>query len=90
MISESGPKPRSIELLLDLQQQTFAKRGHIELVRRQRSGSEEITCIEGTQTFLPGAFVVDCVGPSGMYSFFAGDRARADAYYAILSSARPI
>jgi hypothetical protein len=90
-ISESGPKGQvALDRLLVLEQQIFVKNGELQRVRRLHTDAEETACLEGTLRALPGIYVVRCFGSSGMYSLFAGDRARVEAYYMIVGSAHPL
>ena len=90
-ISESLPKRQvALDSVVVLEQQTFAKGGELQGVRRLHTDAEETACLEGTQRALPGIYVVHCFGSSGMLSLFAGDRARVEAYYTIIGSARPL
>ena len=90
-ISESAPKRQVVlDNLLAANQQMFVKDGELHGVRRLRTEAEEVACLEGTLRALPGFYLVNCYGSSGMYSFFAGDPARVGAYYTVIASARPI
>jgi hypothetical protein len=88
-ISESAPMRQvALDGLLTLHQQMFVKDGDLHGRRRLHSDAEEIDCLEGTQLAMPGFYIVHCYGSSGMYSYFAGDSARVEAYYTISESAR--
>ncbi len=90
-ISETTPKRQVVlDNLLALHQQMFVNDGNLHSSRRLHTDAEEIACLEGTLRSLPGFYIVDCYGSSGMYSFFAGDPARVEAYYTVIASARPI
>jgi hypothetical protein len=85
------PRPEHYNAAMLLAQGRFANGGTFERAHRLKSGSEDLTCFEGTRRIFPlSIFVIECHGASGRSSVFTGDRARADAYYAILSSARPL
>src|SRR5580704_18140 len=85
-ISESTPKRQVVlDDLLAIEQQMFVKDGDLRGSRRLHTDSEEIACLEGTLRSLPGFYIGDCNGSSGMYSFFTGDPARVEAYYTIIA-----
>jgi|GEM_PF-6130304 len=64
----------------------FVKDGELQRVRRLHTAAEEIGCLEGTLRVIPGFYIVNCYGSAGMYSSFAGDRDRVEAYYTIIGS----
>jgi hypothetical protein len=76
------------ESVLASERVLFANNGKLTGERRVRNGFEEDFCFEGTLKDLNESYVVQCVGPSGTFSLFSGDREFVDSYYKIVKSAR--
>jgi hypothetical protein len=91
-IFENGsPTKVPFETVVETHERLFSQSGQLIASRRLHTVSGEIACLEGRQSVQPLQFyVVECYGSSGMSALFVGDQRCVDAFYAILSSARPL